>query len=64
MKIRIEKLQKELARGKAMEQYAALKSLRSFVAENLLKEQSQVQSTFSGLQDLINELGSPQPSQD
>lgn len=56
MKIRIEKLQKELSRGTAAEQYQAIKQLKEFVISNLSKEQAGLQSTVSSIQDLINEI--------
>jgi len=56
MKIRIEKLQKELSRGNAAEQYQAIKQLKEFVISNLSKEQAGLQSTVSDIQDLINEI--------
>lgn len=56
MKIRIEKLQKELSRGTAAEQYAALKDVKAFVVANLSKEQEKLQTSVSGVQGLINEL--------
>lgn len=56
MKIRIEKLQKELSRGSAAEQYAALKEAKAFVVANLSKEQEKLQTSVSGVQNLINEL--------
>ena len=62
MKIRIEKLQKELLRGTAEEQYAAIKELKSFVVANLSKEQEKLQSTFNGVQSLINEISGNSPS--
>ena len=62
MKIRIEKLQKELLRGTAEEQYAAIKELKSFVVANLSKEQEKLQSTFNGVQSLINEISDNSPS--
>ena len=56
MKIRIEKLQKELSRGSAAEQHAVLKELKSFVIGNLSKEQEKMKDYVSGVQSLINEL--------
>lgn len=58
MKIRIEKLQKELSRGTANEQFSALKQLKEFVLESLAKEQSSLQETVGGIQNLINEIKS------
>lgn len=62
MKIRIEKLQKELSRGSAAEQHAALKELKSFIVGNLSKEQEKLQVHVSGVQSLINELVAEFPS--
>tara|TARA_R110000868_G_scaffold375577_1_gene640115 strand:- start:723 stop:974 length:252 start_codon:yes stop_codon:yes gene_type:complete len=56
MKIRVEKLQKELSRGTAKEQYETLKQLKEFVLQSLAQEQSAFQGSVSGLQDLINEI--------
>jgi len=56
MKIRIEKLQKELTRGSAKEQVVALKELKEFVIKSLSQEQAEIQSSVSGIQDLINEI--------
>lgn len=56
MKIRIEKLQKELSRGNAAEQCAALKEVKAFVVANLSKEQEKLQVSVSGVQNLINQL--------
>jgi len=61
MKIRIEKLQKELARGNAAEQHAVLKELRGFVVGNLSKERERLQEHVSGVQSLINDLVSEVP---
>lgn len=56
MKIRVEKLQKELSRGTAKEQYETLKQLKEFVLQSLAQEQAAFQGNVSGLQDLINEI--------
>lgn len=57
MKIRLEKLQKELSRGNSKEQFDALNELKGFVLKSLLEEQSKLQGTVSGIQNLINEVG-------
>jgi hypothetical protein len=57
MKIRLEKLQKELSRGTSKEQFDALNELKGFVLKSLLEEQSKLQGTVSGIQNLINEVG-------
>ncbi len=57
MKIRLEKLQKELSRGTSKEQFDALNDLKAFVLKSLLEEQSKLQGTVSGIQNLINEVG-------
>lgn len=62
MKIRVEKLQKELSRGNAAEQYAAIKELKAFVVANLSKEQEKLQVSVSGVQSLINELVAELPA--
>lgn len=62
MKIRIERLQKELSRGSAAEQHAALLELKLFVIGNLSKEQERLQVTVSGVQSLINELSPDIPA--
>ncbi len=54
MKIRLEKLQKELSRGTAKEQFVALKELKDFVLKSLEQEQAGLQGSVSGIQDLIN----------
>ena len=56
MKIRVEKLQKELARGTAKEQFDALNQLKQFVLKSIEQEQASLQGGVSGLQDLINEI--------
>jgi uncharacterized protein YlxW (UPF0749 family) len=56
MKIKLERLTKELSKGTAIEQYQALKELKSFVVSSLEKEQQGLQSSVSGLQDLVNEI--------
>lgn len=56
MKIRVEKLQKELARGTAKEQFEALNELKKFVLKSIEQEQANLQGGVSGLQDLINEI--------
>ena len=56
MKIRIEKLQKELSRGSAKEQVLVLKELKEFVIKSLSQEQAEIQGAVSGIQDLINEI--------
>ena len=56
MKIKLERLTKELSKGTALEQYQALKELKAFVLSSLEKEQSSLQSNVSGLQDLVNEI--------
>jgi len=56
MKIRLEKLQKELSRGTAKEQFVALKELKDFVLKSLEQEQAGLQGSVSGIQDLINEI--------
>ena len=57
MKIRLEKLQKELSRGTSKEQFDDLNELKGFVLKSLLEEQSKLQGTVSGIQNLINEVG-------
>lgn len=61
MKIRIEKLQKELTRGSAKEQVVALKELKEFVIKSLSQEQAEIQSSVSGIQNLINEISGGVP---
>jgi hypothetical protein len=56
MKIKLERLTKELSKGTAIEQYQALKELKSFVVDSLQKEQQGLQTSVSGLQDLVNEI--------
>lgn len=56
MKIRLEKLQKELSRGNAKEQFEAIKELKQFVLKSLEQEQAGLQGSVSGIQDLINEI--------
>ena len=56
MKIRIEKLQKELSRGTALEQYEALQQIKSFVLQSLSNEQNGFQANAASLQDLINRV--------
>lgn len=58
MKIRLEKLQKELSRGNANEQFAALKQLKEFILESLAKERALLQGSVDGIQNLINEIKS------
>lgn len=58
MKIRLEKLQKELSRGNANEQFVALKQLKEFILESLAKERSLLQGSVDGIQNLINEIKS------
>jgi hypothetical protein len=57
MKIRIEKLQKELSRGNAFEQYEALQEIKSFVLKSLSEEQNGLQANMSNIEDLINQVG-------
>lgn len=56
MKIGIEKLQKELAKGTAKEQFAVLNELKQFVLKSIEQEQANLQGGVSSLQDLINEI--------
>lgn len=55
-KIRFEKLQNELSRGNASEQYEALKQMKEFVVNEIAKEQAEFQNNANGLQALINEI--------
>ena len=58
MKIRLEKLQKELSRGNAAEQYEVLKQLKEFIVSSIEKEKVDLQNNANGLQSLINEINS------